>query len=272
MEVSCHFTPLSLMSCSKLATSSKKARKNGSVASWSWRKLRTNVLQAVLNGTAVSGIDKHVTEIVEDMTGHRLLPMPMLKDKLRRLAMTDKSKAGRSDWDMFLDKYFDRQIPPNLPFYKKQNGGLVECEESEALPRGSRWNLEIRFDTYYPRKKSRKKPWFRVHFRLVYRHQHENMHMPRDKLDVHCYWGSVSHYFKRYGDFKELMQEPAFLAHLRYLLLTQMHRLKDTKFCSRLATKGTGKRAYGGLCGAKCGQGLDSCQACLSKSFVDHFF
>jgi len=232
-----------------------------------------NVLQAVLNGTETSGIDKHVAEIVKDMTGHCLLPMPMLKDTLLKLALTKNSKANKSDYIMFVDEYFDRALPNiKLPFYKKQNGGLVECDKNEALPRGSRWNLEIRFDTYYPRKNSREKPFFRVHFRLVYRQQHDCLHLPRDKLDVHTNWDSVSHYFKRYGDFKELMQDDAFLGHLRYLILTQIYRLKHTNFCSRLATKGTGKRKYKGLCGAKCGQGLNTCQACLSNTFVEHFF
>ena len=261
------------MSCSKFASSSKKARKTASVATWDAKLLKANVLEAVLNGTEVSGIDADVTRIIEDMTGHKLLPMAMVKDCLFRFAKSPKSMANRSDYTMFVDKYFNRPIPPNLPFYKKDNnGGLIRCDESEALPRGSRWNLEIRWDSYYPRKNSRDKPWFRLHFRLVYRHQHDHIYMPRDKLDVHCKWGSVNHYFKRYGDFKELMQEDAFLAHLRYLLLTQMHRLKHTKFCTRLSTKGSGKKEYGGLCGSKCGQGLDTCHACLSKDFVEHFF
>ena len=259
------------MSCSKLATSSKKARLVTSVDTLDWRKLRENVIQAVLNGTEVSGIDAHMAEIIEEMTGHRLLPMAMVKHGLLRLAMKQKSKQNQSDYSMFIDKYFMRPIP-NLPFYKKHNGGLVECDEGEAIPRESNWNLEIRFDTYYPRKNSRKKPWFRVWFRLVYIRQHDHMYMTRDKLDVHCKWGCVNHYFKRYGDLKELMQEPAFLAHLRYLLLTQMHRLKNTKFCTCPSTKGTGKKEYIGLCGAKCAEGLDSCHACLSESFVDHFF
>lgn len=261
------------MSCSKLAATSKKARKNSSVGSWSWQSLRAKVLQAVLNGTETKGDDlgSCVTEIIEAMTGHRLVPMGMIRGKLLSLAKTGLCKANKSDYIMFVDKYFDRPIPPNLPFYKKENGALVKCDESEALPRGSRWNLEIRFDTYYPRKNSREKPRFRVHFRLVYRPQHNSSHLPTT-LDVHCNWGEVNHYFKRYGDLKELMHEPAFLAHLRYLILTQIHRLKQTTFCTRVATKGTGKKEYHALCGSKCAEGLNSCHECLSKSFIQHFF
>ena len=261
------------MSCSKLANAAKRARVFSSVDSWSWQKLRENVFDEVLNGTKNGDdIGSCVSEIIEDMTGHRLVPMAMLKDKLLSFGTTSMCKANKSDYMLFVDEYVDRALPDvKLPFYKKQNGGLVECGESEALPRRSRWNLEIRFDTFYPRRNSRKKAWFRVHFRLVYRQRHESSSLPTT-LDLHCNHGDVDHYFKLYGDLKQLMHNPFFLADVRYLVLTQIHRLKQTTFCTRVATKGSGKKKYRALCGSKCPEGLNSCHECLSKNFVGHFF
>lgn len=256
-------------------SASKRAKKTSAETSaeiWNAKLLKANVLDAILNGTEVSGIDNHVTRIVEDLTGHRLVPMAMITKCLQELAKNPKSATK-----IFLSEYFERPIPPNLPFYKKQNGELVECDESEALPRESRWNVQIDLDTFYPRRNSPTKPWFRIEFRIAYIEHHREYDSDYveswipNKLDViKRSW--VSHYFKRYGDLKKLMHEPAFLAHLRYLVLTQMHRLKHRKTCNRLVTKERGKKQYRLHCGIGSVEGSDACHRCLSTSFVKHFF
>jgi len=237
-----------------------------------WEHLFADLREAFVNGTELSGLSKNIIEIVFAFAGTNLCPISHIAYGVEMLKKT-------KTYYQFVDKYFDRQLPshPKLPYYKRENGGLVECIPSEALPRQSRWNLEIYFRVFTPRRNSKKKPNFSVSFRLVYRQRHCHTHLPTT-LDAyknqscHPTPPATEFVFRREGDLNELLQHKTFLFHLREIILAQGHRLREIKFCNRIVTVGTNKRAYKALCGCPCPTGSEICISCCASSFVNHFF
>lgn len=262
-----------------------KSSTDGVKPNWNPKFLQRDVLDAVLNGTSptwcqategqkVLDIGKTVSTIVVELTGAEVCPIPVMLECLRPLAQSESS-----DDINFLNKFFNREIPetPKLPFYKKQNGGLVLCDAAEAVLRRSRWNVNVKFWTVYPRKNSRRLPYFEVTFRLTYQARHHAHHLPAETgcfsgMDVHASASEVQFTWRRYGKLKDLIKQDAFLVHLQNLIFKEMYRLRDTKFCTRVCTKGTGKKQYKLLCGITCGQGATQCHKCSTETLLKAFF
>ena len=258
---------------SSIGSPLKKHHSTWSVNAVKWHELRKNIFAALLYSTgaefgscvAPGGMTKHITSVISKFHGaYREIPIAMLQAFLRKISNTKNS----NEWISFISKQgCEEAIPKGLLNYKKESGTMVLADEN-VMPRKNKWSLSCNFRVLSARGKRGK--LFCVEFVKRYETVHSSDHIARSHLDSFASQPIFTRCFKREGCLSDLMYNDNFLYYLRDIILTEIPRVKQQRFCQEPAIKGmwgAKRKQYIACCGAVVPAGCQICRGCFQKGF-----
>ena len=153
-------------------------------------------------------------------------------------------KSGLREQTFLFSKF---EVPvPKLPNYTWQQGAVVEASPNDTpILRRCMWKCWIEMSY----KRSYHNPYFKLKFTYRYIHANDGSTVS-SVLDSYAKGAERTLVYKTERHLKHLIKDDKFLYYLKYLIISGMHKIKNTKHCNEVVNYMNSD--YKVICGNQC--------------------